>query len=458
MSILPNSVSPRRKVNVTRRNFLKLVAGSSAGALVAGYSTSRAHAATGDFDWKKYRGTDLRYLGWVHPWSDAIKANLPEFEELTGIKVYWEQLPQDQHRQKVPTELTAKNKDLDLIFMSPEVEGVKYFKAGWLHPIDEYLADPKMMPPDFDLKDFGEGAVKTGNVLGKQILVPHQVDPPSFSYRKDLFSEKGIKAPETFDQMEGVMGKVHAPPNIYGFVSRGTALQGTVPWALYLYGFGGEWLTKDRKPATSAPECIKAIEFWARLCTTYGPPGISSFNWAESSAMIAQGKAATEGDSIGLRGVYEAPDKSKVVGKIGYAMFPAGPGGQRPWVWTAGNAIPTYSQKKEAAWYFILWTLSKQNQIRTNVRGIAATRTSAWKAPEMDKLRQTNPDWIETTLKSMAISDKPINPPVVAVMEYRTRVGEVLVKALQGLKGDALKEEAAKADKALQAILDRTEK
>jgi len=43
-------------------------------------------------------------------------------------------------------------------------------------------------------------------------------------------------------------------------------------------------------------------------------------------------------------------------------------------------------------------------------------------------------------------------------MEFRNRVGEVLVKAIQGLTGDALKEEAAKADVQLQAILDRTEK
>lgn len=492
MSVLrqPNGSN---KAGLTRRDFLSLTLASSTLAMLAACSAPAAPAATSapapaataapkpvattapapaataapavstaapvaqSFDWKKYSGTKLRYLGWNGPWSDDLAAKLPEFEQLTGIQVTWERLPQEQNRQKAMTEFTAKNKDLDLVFVAPDVDCVKYFKAGWLYPIDEYLASSKMMPPDFDLKDFAEGVMKTGNILGKQLVIPHQVDVAGFCYRKDLFAEKGLKPPETMDQIDEIFSKLHAPPNMYAFVSRGTAAQGPVTWAAYLYSFGGDWLTADRKPAISTPESIKAIEFWANLCMKYGPPGTTSLNWPESSAFVAQGKAAVEIDTTSRKSVYEDPKQAKVAGKMGYALFPKGPGGAKPWVWTAGTAISAYSEKKEAAWYFVLWTVSKQNQLFTQIKGTAAVRASAWKAPEMDAIRKATPDWIDTTLKTMEISDRPINPRVVAVMEYRNRVGEVLVKALQGLKGDALKAEAVKCDTDLAAIMAKTE-
>jgi hypothetical protein len=58
----------------------------------------------------------------------------------------------------------------------------------------------------------------------------------------------------------------------------------------------------------------------------------------------------------------------------------------------------------------------------------------------------------------MEMSSKGYSPEVVAVMEVRNRVGEVIVKALQGVTGDALRAEAAKACGDIQKILQVTEK
>ena len=46
----------------------------------------------------KYKGTTIRYLGWNDLWSVNMRDKLPEFEELTGIKVEWEQFPQEQEK------------------------------------------------------------------------------------------------------------------------------------------------------------------------------------------------------------------------------------------------------------------------------------------------------------------------------------------------------------------------
>jgi multiple sugar transport system substrate-binding protein len=440
---------------LTRRRFLQLTAGTAAATAV---SPRRSAAAGADFDWKKYKGTTIRYLGWNDLWSVNMREKLPEFEDLTGIKVEWEQFPQEQARQKAPTELTAKNEDLDLIYAAPDVDCVRYVKAGWLFSLDEFLSDPKMVPPDWEPKDFAPGLLGTGKILGKRAVIPQQAELMTVMYNKEVFAQKGVKLPTALDDLEAVVAKVHTPPGMAGNVNRGTAQQVTTPWAAYLYNFGGDWLTKDRKPALTTPESIRSIEFFAKLNRLYGPPGTLSLNWPEAATTFAQGRAAIHADSNGRRSMNEDPKQSKVVGKVGYGLFPHGPNGvNKPWIWTAGNAISAYSKKKEAAWYFILWSINKKNQLYTHLKGVTAGRSSVWKAPETAEVRAKYPDWVATTLKTMEISDKGIAPPVVAVAEYRTRVGEVLVKAIQGMTGDALKDEAAKAEKDLATILARTE-
>ena len=174
--------------------------------------------------------------------------------------------------------------------------------------------------------------------------------------------------------------------------------------------------------------------------------------------MMAQGRAAIYLDSSAQRPNLEDPKQSKVIGNVGYALFPKGPTGVfNPWVWTSGQAISALSEKKEAAWYFILWGLSKEMQLYTQVKGIPSSRKSAWASPQVQEDRKKAPDWHEVVAKTTELSTHGINPPVVAVVEFRNRVGEVVLKAIQGLSGDALKAEAEKADKDLLEIMARTE-
>lgn len=53
-------------------------------------------------------------------WQKAIEPMIPEFEELTGIDVEVEQLPEEQSRQRVQVELTASSADLDVFMTSLE--------------------------------------------------------------------------------------------------------------------------------------------------------------------------------------------------------------------------------------------------------------------------------------------------------------------------------------------------
>src|SRR5258707_14189080 len=80
-----------------------------------------------------------------------------------------------------------------------------------------------------------------------------------------------------------------------------------------------------------------------------GPPGSAGFNWMEALAAFAQGRAAMWIDGIGWAPGVENPTSSRVVGKVGYTMVPAGPKGQFSSTYGAGIGIAAASKNKEAA-------------------------------------------------------------------------------------------------------------
>src|SRR5271156_2946668 len=90
-----------------RRN---LLAGGSLAVAALGARPARAEA----FDWKQFAGTTLRVVTLKFPLSDIQQARLAEFQQLTGMKVQWEMLPEDMWRQKVKVEHLGGSTDLDV--------------------------------------------------------------------------------------------------------------------------------------------------------------------------------------------------------------------------------------------------------------------------------------------------------------------------------------------------------
>jgi multiple sugar transport system substrate-binding protein len=95
----------------TRRQTLAVIAGATA------MLPQRASAA--GFDWKRYSGTQLRFMVSTHPWTDWAQKQLPGLEEATGIKVSWEILYEDQFRQKLPLTLRSDPGAVDGFFTLP---------------------------------------------------------------------------------------------------------------------------------------------------------------------------------------------------------------------------------------------------------------------------------------------------------------------------------------------------
>src|SRR5713226_4345386 len=96
-----------------------LLAGGGSGltlTALGGAGLVRPARAEG-FNWKKHAGTKLRVVTLKFPLSEIQQARLADFEQLTGMKVQWEMLPEDMWRQKVKVEHLGGATDLD-VFLS----------------------------------------------------------------------------------------------------------------------------------------------------------------------------------------------------------------------------------------------------------------------------------------------------------------------------------------------------
>ena len=421
--------------------------------LCVGLMSATAFAAV---DWKQSQGTEIRFLMNKHPFTTYIEPKVAEFEKLTGIKVVIEAFPEDQYRNKRTIELNAGGK-IDGYMIMPGQDDLHYWKAGWLQPLDAYVADPKLTDPAWDPKDFFASFAKASSVDGKQIGIVINAETSLLAYRKDLFTKFKQKVPTTMKELEQVAkffhGKEVDDKKLVGITLRGKGAAATSQWVDFLYTFGGSWTNAQGQSNFASAEDIAAFKFYGDLLRFYGPQGATMLHWAESTSMFMEGKAAMIYDANVFKALYENPKESKVAGKVGYAVIPAGPGGKKlPHVsnWSLSISKTSTPERQKAAWLFIQWATNKENCLGALLSGVPSGRASSWKSKEY-KAGDKQPDWTAATMKSFDIGQGQWNPPVINVPEIRDITGQVIVAAIEGKDvAEAAKKAAEQMDKKME--------
>ena len=413
------------------------------------------------FNWQQAKGSQLRVVLNKHPWQAAIEPHFKDFEALTGIKLVAETYPEDQFRAKVLVELTSGAGTIDVFMSMPAQEGLKYMRAGWLQPVDEMLKNPALTAPDYNWNDFLEKTREAMVVEGKLVGPPIQVENSSLMYRKDVFAKYNVKVPTTLDELEAAAKALNGKAMTddgqpgFGIVARGKRAAATSQFAAYLHAEGGEWLSPSREPMFNNEDGIRALELYGRLLRQYGPPGSENNHWYEASSIFSQGKAAMYTDANSLFPVIEDAQKSKVVGRVGYALFPRGPKGQYGSTVAAwGLAMPKNSKNQKAAWLFMQWATAREQVLAVqSEKGVLGARESVWKDPK--GITKVPADLRESLTVGSKVGSPLWNPPVVAVAECRDAIGAAIVTAIQG--GD-VKAAANKAATDVKRIMAETEK
>src|SRR5215469_14346391 len=95
---------------IRRRRLLQ----ASAGLLAAPAIVERVGAQSA-FDWKQCKGQKIEVNYQLSPRGDVARNNQKAFEEMTGITVGFEQIPDQQQRPKVAIEMASGQPSFDVL-------------------------------------------------------------------------------------------------------------------------------------------------------------------------------------------------------------------------------------------------------------------------------------------------------------------------------------------------------
>src|ERR1700757_2092310 len=379
-----------------------LAGSAAAGALAVAGTPARA-----EVNWKKYAGTKLEVILAKGPRGDNLQKYVKEFSELSGIEVESEQIPEQQQRQKVVIELASGKPSFDVIHLSYHVQKRQFEKAGWLADMSGDLKAPNLPPPDLVESDFSAAGLQYAkNDKGQMLSLPWSVDYFILYYNKELFQKKGVEVPKTLDEMAVAAEKLTDPKEgIYGFVGRGLRNANMAMWTNFYLNYGGEFLDAKGNILTDGPEAIEATKLYQKLLTKYAPPGVAGFNWMESMGSFTQGRSAMWIDGVGWAPPLEDPNASRVVGKVGYTVVPAGPKGQYSATYGDGIGIAAASKNKEAAYLLCQWVVSKKQGARlVQAGGGVPFRNSVLNDPEVQADVKLPQEWLQSAMASARVA------------------------------------------------------
>jgi multiple sugar transport system substrate-binding protein len=163
--------------DLSRRDVLQGTAAAGLAATGAFAFDHRQAHAQGAFNWQRFKGEKIEVSLVKSPRGDLLQKHQKEFEDMTGIKVGAEQIPEQQHRQKQVIEFTSGRPSFDVTTTAWHVQKRLFAKGKWLEDLRPMLADATMTAPDIDRSDYlkaGMGYATESD--GRISSMPLQID------------------------------------------------------------------------------------------------------------------------------------------------------------------------------------------------------------------------------------------------------------------------------------------
>ncbi len=407
-------------------------------------------ARAAGFDWKRYNGSELRFMVSVHPWTEWAQKQLPALQAETGIKVNLEILYEDQLRQKLPLTLRSDPGAVDGFFTLPSWDAAAFSRAHWYAPL-EPLIKSDATAPDWDFGDFFPNILNIHRLNGQLLGIPISTEVQALFFNKAMLDAKSLKAPTTLDALMAAAKSLNNPSgSVAGYVTRGDGVQALYTFAPFLFAYGGRWLDDKGKPELASAPFINALKYYSEILRSAGPPNILGMQWKTTYPLFQQERAAMFSDAVNFLAYFRDPKQSKIVDKVGMVAVPAGPAGSHSTVIAWGPAIAASSKKKEATWTAIQWFTSKKNMLAASIATtLPSSRKSVYSDPAYVK---TAPAGVIDIVQSQVPNAVPngANPLVVQVPETRAAIGQAIVA---GLRGDDATKVANEAQKQVLAII-----
>lgn len=395
---------------------------------------------------------EIRLLISQSPWLDAFIAMVDEYEDQSDNTIALDVTPFGGMVEKTRNSLRADSGSYDLLALNSAALA-EFYAGGFLQPLD--AIEPGLTVPE-NVLTFGDSThwsaeKKAFDPAGQLLGLPINGNVQVLYYRKDLYEAKGLKAPETWEELEANT-KALKDDKTYGFVTRGAKDSILYNFTPYLFSNGGAFFKDpangDYSVVLNNAQGLEALETYMRLAKESGVENPGAVAQAELIQLLATGRAA---QAIGVIAAYASlndPSNSIVAGKIGTALIPAKAGESHSsaaghWMASIPRNVP--AEKQAAALHFLKWFVTRDAQIDYVAAGGVPVRSDLADAFEGDETF----DFLPTFSANAAVSQ--MNMPLVEGIELKDVISLELNRALIGeiSAKDALNSAAQKANDVL---------
>jgi multiple sugar transport system substrate-binding protein len=359
----------------SRKRTLAALAVLGAGALVlsactadtpSGSADPHAKPSTDGGPYGSFPDETLTLSRWAgDPWTAGQTEAATAWGESTGGTLNIDAVPYENLHDKEALTMSSGS-DFDIVYVHPSWYG-EYVKAGYLAPIDDYLADADRNPDGFSADSYLPGVLAQGNTDGVQYCLPDFVSTIVVAYRTDLFEAAGLDAPVTVDDVLADAAALNGQDGIAGIALPGkrTGAVADVMGSL-LTAQDNWWFDGDGKASLDNDAATNALDFYTKAAKL-APEGMLNMAVDDAATAGATGAAAIVVSTTPSLSALEDPAKSSTVGKWGYAAlaFDADqPGGELIyWNW----CISANSEHKDAAYSFLQYYTDTAQQAKVAV-------------------------------------------------------------------------------------------
>jgi ABC-type glycerol-3-phosphate transport system substrate-binding protein len=275
-------------------------------------------------------------------WHEAFMGANPQLrvEQLT--------VPYDEDTVKLKAAHRAGSNVPDILWTYNQFL-YAYGLEGLVRPVNDLLAEIGLDRYPRQLLD----GIRVGDTY---YSVPF-VGFPFFIYcRKDLYSAKGLRQPETHEELLENIAALHDPPDRYGYLLTNQLISDTFNLKTAMWTHGAYFLDAEDNLALDRPQTLQAWAFYKELAK-YSPPGSMAQGDLESRELMLDGRVAHMFTTTSFSADFGPEDFARQ----GAFLYPSKPGAKGASLDLNAFALPARSRHPELAKDMIGFLLEPAN-------------------------------------------------------------------------------------------------
>jgi ABC-type sugar transport system, periplasmic component len=378
-----------------------------------------------DFDWKQFSGLTLNFVCESNIYANVLSKEAEQFSKITGITVIIHPMDYNTMIEKINLDFVSKADKYQIVYADPH-KTLNRFSDNFVD-LKKFNSNPALPHIPGGIEDFLEMQVDVDSYFlnrDKLYTIPFDSTTMILFYRKDIFEKyaEKFKAEKGYDWTPGSKDftweryceiaawiNKNVPDNEVEF---GCGQQAALHNSLFcdfsnvLASYGGNYFNEKDvgsigvknpgKSSFSDSQSIKALEIYKRINEVAHPSSLS-WDWSKLADAFYAGEIAMMANWDEYSSSIENPEKSKVVGKVGYSILPYGSVRSANIFGGTGIGINNMASEVEqkAAWLFIIWATSPQTELLVLTHpegGDIPSRRSVYTVSEVKDAIQSKPD------------------------------------------------------------------